>query len=58
MFFHMRFQAVNVFEISHMAELIQFVITDCLNGHLFLDIGKVFCGSGHRSDTGTRETYF
>ena len=56
MFLHVLNHSVNISEISCMSELVQFVMSDCLNTHLFSDISQVGIRCCDCCDTGTRET--
>ena len=55
---HMFMQAVQILEEPHVAQLIQFIVTDGLNRHIFPEIVQVRLRSCHRRDTGTREADF
>ena len=55
MLFHMLPDSVQIFEKADMTELIQFVMTNGLNGHLLLNILQIIIGRGNRRNAGARE---
>ena len=55
MFSHMFMNACKILKESYMTELIQLVMADSLDLHIFAEIVQVCFGRSHCSDTGARE---
>ena len=56
MFAHVCMNTVQVLEESYVTKLVQFVMSDRLNSHIFAEIIQVCFGCCYCCDTGTRET--
>ena len=55
MFAHVCMNTVQVLEESYVTKLVQFVMSDRLNSHIFAEIIQVCFGCCYCCDTGTRE---